>query len=64
MVIVIVTTTRRRQANDDRAMVRQLLKINKKDGVRLRCATYETLYDSILEYHAEAGKHTGRLLTF
>ena len=52
------------QVEKDGKMLERLVKVNKKDGVRPRFATYETLYDSILEYHAEAGKHTGRLLTF
>ena len=52
------------QVEKDGVLLERLVKVDKKDGSRKRYVTYESLFDSIMEYHAEAGKHTGRLLTF
>ena len=52
------------QVEKDGVLLERLVKVDKKDGSRKRYVTYESLFDAIMEYHAEAGKHTGRLLTF
>ena len=46
------------QVEKDGVLMERLVKVDKKDGSRKRYVTYEGLFDAIMEYHAEAGKHT------